>query len=583
MRVGVSKGIAGLFLGLVVFAGAAAHGFGQTPSFLQTPAPTPATASAQPAVAADPLGRETPRGSLVGFIRTAQEENYPLAVEYFQPPIHGSHSTPEQEQELARQLLAILNTKFVGSLDSISNSPEGKLDPSVPPDHERVGGIRGLSESFPIYLVRLKDAQGRRLWFISRQTLEEVPASYDSLRFPQLEQDLPKFLVKHRPLGMPLWQWAAILLFAPIALALGRLITLFAGMGWRRFNQPKEETPILPEPWRRIGPATVMVAAILHFIFVNVISAPLLYRQYYQNAIWILLAFVFYWVLTRATRRISRTIWNRLTDSGRLAERSLVSLSRRVLDVLLFFVVMLIVLNSMGLNVTAALAGLGIGGLAIGLGAQKTFENLLGGIQILTDRALIVGDPCRIGDQRGVVEDIGLRSTKLRTEDRTVVSIPNGTVATTVLENYRLRDKILCRQTVRLRYDLAPDHIRYVIAQMQQVLLEHPRVEAGTSRVRLLKLGENAVEVELYAYILERGYAEFLAVQEELLLQTMEVIERTGAAVALPSQTTMVAQDKWVDPEKAAAAKKAMEKIRDPGVPGPAHPELAPDGGKGKA
>src|SRR4029077_444632 len=247
----------------------------------------------------------------------------------------------------------------------------------------------------------------------------------------------------------------------------------------------------------------------------------------------------------------------------------LVSLTRRVLDVAIFFAIALVIFSDVfDWNVTAALAGLGIGGLALGLGAQKTFENMMGGISILTDRALLVGDACKIGDQRGIVEDIGLRSTKLRTEERTLVSIPNGMVATAILENFRLRDKILFRQTVRLRYDLSPDHVRYVLEQLRQVLGGHAKVEEASARVRLLKLAENALEVELYTYIAVREYREFLAVQEQLILQAMDVLESSGAAVALPSQTTMVTRDAWVDPQKAAAAQKAMERSRDPGVPG---------------
>jgi len=195
---------------------------------------------------------------------------------------------------------------------------------------------------------------------------------------------------------------------------------------------------------------------------------------------------------------IARRIGERLASDGRLAERSIVSLVRRVFEVVVFLLIGFAVLDRLGYNVTAALAGLGIGGLAIGLGAQKTFENLLGGISILTDKALVVGDSCRIGDQRGVVEDIGLRSTKLRTDDRTLVSIPNGTVATAILENYRLRDKILCRQTIRLRYDLSPDHIRYVLSQLHDVLVIHPKVEDSTARVRIIRFADYFIEVEIF-------------------------------------------------------------------------------------
>lgn len=520
------------------------------------------------------LGRETPRGAVTGFVRAAQSENYTIAVQYFEP---RRHSANEPDQELAEKLLAILNARFAGSLDSITNDPQGRQEQGPPREQVMVGGTRGLSESFPLNLVRTEVAREAKVWLISRQTLDQVPEVYDSLRFPRLEKELPRILVKTRILGMPLWQWIAIVVFAPVALALGWLVALSIH-AFRQYIQRVRHRPALPRERHRLGPGTILASVIIHYYFVYLIGASLLYRQYYQDLILILIAFAFYWALTRITYLISLHLWNRLTSSGRFAQRSLVSLARRVLDVAIFLLIGLVIFRDvLGWNVTAALAGLGIGGLALGLGAQKTFENIMGGISILTDRALLVGDACRIGDQRGVVEDIGLRSTKLRTLDRTVVSIPNGTVATAILENYRLRDKILFRQDLRLRYDLAPDHLRYVLDRLREVVKHHPKVEEATARVRLLRLGENAIEAEIFGYILEREYRNFLAVQEELILQFMEVLEETGAAVALPTQRTMVTRETWIDPQKAVAAQKAMEKSRAPGVPGSQRPELAPD------
>ena len=540
--------------------------------------PAPATApSAKPAAEpADPLdlGRETPRGTVIGFIKAAQSENYGVAIQYFET----RRASVEREQELAQQLLAILNARFVGSLDSITNDPTGRQDGGPPGDRVVVGGTRGLSESFPLYLVRVDVSRGAKVWLISRQTLDQVPEVYDSLRFPQLEKRLPKFLVKTRPLEMPLWQWIAIVLFAPIALLLGWLAALLLRLCSRRIRSALGLGVQSSDRLRRWGPGVILGAVIIHYYFVYLIGASILYRQYYRYLLLILLAVAFYWAITRVTYWISVRMWNQLTSRGRYAERSLVSLTRRVLDVAIFFLIAFVVFNNvLNWNLTAALAGLGIGGLAIGLGAQKTLENMMGGISILVDRAVLVGDACKIGDQRGIVEDIGLRSTKLRTEERTLVSIPNGTVATAILENFRLRDKILFRQTLRLRYDLAPDHVRYVLDQLRQVLLRHSKVEEVSARVRLLKLGENAIEVEIYAYILVREYREFLAVQEELILRAMDVVESSGAAVAVPGQTTMVTRDTWIDPQKAAAAQKAMEKSRDPGVPGMQRPEIGAD------
>jgi MscS family membrane protein len=559
-------------------------------SAIPTSAQLPGVPGAKPAVSQPPspapvdpagLGRETPRGTVIGFIRAAQEENNEVAVQYFQPTTRGHHVSAADEQELVPQLLGVLNARFPASaLDNISRDPQVMGQDAKALSEITIGGTRVPSESFPLYLVNLQQPNGPKLWFISQKTLEAVPSAYFSLHFPRLEKELPSFLVKNRLVGMPLWQWVAIILLAPVAMALGWLVALISRRVWQLVLRWRKLPPLPPQPLRHFGPGAMLVAVLIHYNFVFFIGTSILYRQYYQRVILVLLAFAFYWAVTRVTHWIFRNIWLSLTVRGLLAERSLVSLSRRVLDVVIFVLIALAVLAQLDVNVTAALAGLGIGGLAIGLGAQKTFENLLGGISILTDKAVVVGDACRIGDQTGVVEDIGLRSTKLRTENRTLVSIPNGTVATATLENFRLRDKILFKQVVRLRYDLSPDHVRYVLGQIYEVLVHHAKVEEASARVRLLKFGEYAIEVEIYAYILERDYGEFLAVQEHLVLLVMETLDRTGATVALPSQTTMVTQDKWVDPEKAAAAQRAVEKSRDPGVPGAAvRPELAPDGG----
>lgn len=546
----------------------------------QTLPPRSAPTASEGAQPADPqgLGRETPRGTVKGFVRSAQDGTYDVAVQYFE---RGPHSSLDQDRELAAQLLAILNARFATSLDSISEDPEGRLGDGVPHNQIMVGGSRTVGESFPLYLVRREVSRGGpKLWFISRQTLERVPETYYSLRYPQMERRLPRFLVQIRPLAMPLWQWIAIILLVPIALVFGWLATFLVVAAWQ-FGRRVRGWPALPGGrLRRFGPGTLLAAAIIHYNLVSWIGTSLLYRQYYRNVIGVFVAFALYWAATRIVRRISTHISVRLAEKGRLAERSLVALARRVLDVILFVVIGLIVLRSMGLDqnsFTAALTGLGIGGLAIGLGAQKTFENLIGGIAILTDRALLIGDPCKIGDRTGVVEDIGLRSTKLRTEDRTVVSIPNGTVATATLENYRRRDKILFRQGIRLRYDLSADHVRYALKEIREVLAHHPKVEKASSRVRILRFADYSIDAEIYAYILERDYGQFLAIQEQLLLQVMDVLERTGATVAQPTQTTLVTRDNWVDAEKAETAEKAMKERQDLGATSLQEPELTPE------
>jgi len=554
---------------LLVLAGlwaATLYGRPQIPGFSSSQtAPT----SQLPSVPPDPLGRDNPRGCLLGFIKAAQEENYSLAAKYFQPLAHRKRVSEEDEEELAEQLLAILNQKFTGPLDFISRDPQGRLDDGLPPDLEKINNVLGTSDEFPILLVRVEDEQGSKLWYFSRTTLAQVPKAYDSLTFPEIEKKMPQYLVEHRFLSMPFWQWLAIVLFIPLAFVAARALTKILEVVvhyWRKARH----SPALPvEPLTRFGPLTYVIALVIHYALVSYIGTSLLYRIYYRRAIWIFLAIAFYWLLTRITRAISSRIGASLSSRGMYAERSIVSLIRRFVEVSIFILVTLLVLHSLGFDVTTALAGVGIGTLALGLGAQKTFENMFGGVSILFDKVIQIGDICKVNNQTGVVEDIGLRSTRLRTPERTLLAVPNGVMATAIVENLRFRDKFLCQQVIRLRYDLSPDHVRFILEEIRELLRENPKVEDSTSRVRFIRFADYALEVEIYCYILESDYNTYVATQEGLLLSIMDSLEKTGAVVALPTQTTLVTQDSWVDLEKAKAAKATIEKKCDPGLPGP--------------
>jgi len=559
-----------LFLPLFVTIFSCAPAVSQIPglSVSQTAAAPTAAAKQEPAVPPDILGRETPRGAVVGFIKAAQDERYKVAVEYFQPPMSRRRNSEEDDEELAAQLLTILNQKFAGVLDVMSNDPAGRLDDTLPPNQEQVTGAIGSSVKYPIILIRLEDENRRKLWYFSRSSLEHAPEIYDSLTFPEIEKKIPETLVTHRLLSMPLWQWIVILLFIPVALLAGRLLTLVCVFTVGRWRQAWSKTPLVYGKFFRVDPITLTIAIVLHYLFVSYIGASLIYRLYYQHIVRIFLAFAFYWIFTRITRAITAQIGTSLIARGMLAERSIVSLVRRFTEISIFILVLLLVLRSLGVDVSTALAGVGIGGLALGLGAQKTYENMFGGISILFDKVIQIGDTCKINNQTGVVEDIGLRSTRLRTEQRTLLSIPNGVISSVTLENLRFRDKFLCQQVVRLRYDLAPDHVRYVLGKIRDLLIEDPKVEDASARVRFVRFAEYALEVEIYCYILEPEYSAYLATQEQLFLKIMDTIEKAGAVLALPTQTTLVTQDSWVNPQKAKAAQAAVEKARDPGVPG---------------
>jgi MscS family membrane protein len=198
-----------------------------------------------------------------------------------------------------------------------------------------------------------------------------------------------------------------------------------------------------------------------------------------------------------------------------------------------------LIIGSWGYNTGTILAGLGIGGIAIALAAQKTIENLFGGVAVVSDRPVAVGDFCKFGDRVGTVEDIGLRSTRIRTLDRTLVSIPNAEFSSIVLENFSMRDKVWFHPTLNLRRDTSPDQVRKILEDIRRILTEDPKAEVGNLPVRFIGAGPYSLDVEVFAYIRTSDYDEFLSIQQNLLLRIMDAISAAGTALALPTQASI--------------------------------------------
>jgi MscS family membrane protein len=316
--------------------------------------------------------------------------------------------------------------------------------------------------------------------------------------------------------------------------------------------------------WRLVsGPAWLLTGTLIHQVFSSSLRMPLLPRHYYFQVTKMALIISATWLVWRGTRWSLRRVRMRALSHGHAGTGSLMLLGERILKAVIFVLGVLAVLSNLGFNMSTALAGLGIGGLAIGFGAQKTIENLFGGVSVLGDEVFRVGDVCRFGDRTGVVEDIGLRSTRIRTDERTLVAIPNGTVATINLENLSSRDKILFKTTLSLRLDSKADHVRFVLAEIRKLLYSHSKVETQTVRVRLTDAAGSSLSMEVLAYILTRDFNEFAAVREDLLLHILDVMEDSGGALAAPAQTLYLSRDTGPEKEKVEGALKKIAELRD--------------------
>ena len=211
--------------------------------------------------------------------------------------------------------------------------------------------------------------------------------------------------------------------------------------------------------------------------------------------------------------------------------------------IVLIALVILHVTSNIGIPITPVLAGLGVGGLAVALAAQSTIENVIGGLTLFGDRPVRVGEFCRFGDTLGTVEEIGLRSTRIRTLERTVVTVPNAEFSKMELENFNLRDQMLLHTTIGLRYETTPEQLRRVLAELYELLLTHPKVVDDPLWVRFAGFGAYSLDVEFFAYVGSADRLEFFAVREEIYLRIMDLIDEAGTGFAFPSQTHYLAQD----------------------------------------
>jgi MscS family membrane protein len=522
------------------------------------PASTTTTTSST-AAPADALGRATPSGAALGFLKAAASGDYTIASQYLQMSAARRQATGE---ETATQLKTVLdNAVFTGNLSRFTQS-EGVPQEGVPFGVQRLGTLSAGDVDVDVDLVRVTDPSAGKIWLFSSATLARIPELYEQVEARQVEHKLPAVLVKHELLGMPLWQWLALLLALPIAAGVGWLVVVILEIPVRWWGRRRGHTDIAN--WRSVsGPAWLLAGTVVHQACARYLRLPLLQRHYYFQITRVALIVGVTWILWRVTQWFLGRVRSRALAHGHVGTGSLMLLGERIIKATVFIAGALAIFSSLGFDMSTALAGLGIGGLAIGFGAQQTIANLFGGVSVLGDEVIRVGDVCRFGDRTGVVEDIGLRSTRVRTDERTLLAIPNGTVATINVENLSRRDKILFTTKIGLRSDSKPDHVRYVLAETRRLLYSHPKVEGGSVRVRLVDIAGSSLSVEVFSYILTRDYNEYAAIKEDLLLRMLDIVEDSGGSLALPSQTLYIARDSGMTKEKAENAAKKIAQLRE--------------------
>ena len=286
-------------------------------------------------------------------------------------------------------------------------------------------------------------------------------------------------------------------------------------------------------------PVIVVLTLAIHLAYMPFMRLPLAFRISYGHVGFVALIVALAWLLRRVLTVASDRARYLMSGGTHSGARSLIMLAERLVKALVV-VAALAILTVLGVDTKTALAGLGIGGVALALGAQKSVENLLGGVFLLSDRALAVGDTCSIANRVGVVEDITLRSVRLRTAEQTLLSVPAGTLSGSSVENFATRAKILLQTKLHLRAATSVAHVRSTLDRIQALLDTHTELEPETSAIRLVDFGADAVLLELTAYVLTADNTRFLAVRQDLLLQIADIVEESGTLLPQPAPQFVV-------------------------------------------
>ena len=391
---------------------------------------------------------------------------------------------------------------------------------------------------------------------------EELRASPGPLIPKRWIDGLPAW-TKTIVLGYPLWQWAMLLAMSVLAFVLTRSLFRW-GRAWDARVEERGGRLQLGLPLALLG--TIVVAW--------------LFRQGLNNAIWLFgagydLLSVVVWTVTFGctvalvivmTGRLGVAFMQSHEGSKRVVDPALTRLLFRLLGIVIAAFVLIYAAEFFGLSIAPLVAGLGVGGLALALAIRPTLENVIGGLTLFADRPVRVGDFCRYGSDIGIVHDIGLRSTRIRSLERTLVTIPNAEFSQMKLENFAVRDRRLLRTTLQLRLDTTMDQLRYFLVELRKLLLGHPMVTDSPARVRFLEFGEYSLDVEVFAYLRCRDQDTYLAVREDILFRIADVIQQAGTGLAYPTKTIRFGRDPGLDSDRGQEAETQVASWRERGA-----------------
>ncbi len=483
----------------------------------------------------DNLGRDTPRNSFIGFLKFTEKFDYKRAAEYLDLR-NLPHATRQfSGEELARQLDFVIKRGMKIEVDHLSRNVTGQVVDGLPDYRDELGRIVTDEGEQVLLLQRVPGQNDNFIWKVSNVSIAKVPELYEYFSYPNwIEYIRGRVPEDSGFLGIELFKWVIVfgvaLVSAPIFWLTG------FGLSWL-FSKPGSP---LHHPVRKFftRPVTLIAVMLLTGGLLKELGLGATAQSLMETKT--LMTFVVVWIifslidLARAKRKAE------FIAQGRSDAHILGRPMANALKLLVLLFASLIWLSNTGIDITTLLAGLGVGGIALALALQKPIEDLLGAISIYSQRPIITGDLCKYGNILGRIEEIGLRTTRIRTLNNTLVSVPNCLLAHGPIENYSARKKMLYHPELPLRYDTTREQMQTIIDGIDTMARNHEKVIHNSVRIRFTEFSENAMIIKARIYVDESEFTNYLTVVGELNMGIMKVIQDSGAHFAQGAKTVML-------------------------------------------
>ncbi|MCW8834113.1 MAG: mechanosensitive ion channel family protein [Colwellia sp.] len=470
----------------------------------------------------DPYRRGQPRSSFQGFLNAAKKQDYVTASEYLDYRNLSSEVLSVGKEELARQFYVVLSRTIWVDIDSLSDEPQGNLNESnVPNYREFLGEIETKHGSVKLYLQHVPRKTDKvKIWKISNSTVAKVP----SLSLEYAYTPLGEWLSRHLPpvsfLGVKLWQWLYFLYMIFVFFIVAKILTHSFSYSLKRVKPTTS-----PETLQFIEkPFSLLLTVILLRFFIPEENATHEAKAVAEGAT--LLTIAWLWVLFRFIDLMKVKMAEHFVKQDKPLAIFLLRPAGTVAKSIIAVATILIWFENLGFSATTLLAGLGIGGLAIALAAQKTVENIIGAITLYTSAPVRIGDFCRFGKHLGVVEEIGLRATRIRTLDRTVIYIANAKFIDMEIENFSERERIAFRPKMYLTPTCSMTNIDALLNALRAHFSTLDILSAKPQRAHIKACTQQGIELNILLYVKTTDFDAYLNTINELNLTILSLLEQ---------------------------------------------------------